>query len=161
MEKNKLMAQRRVEILVGLFLIIAVAAFAFLALRVASWNVGSADASYTLNARFDNIGGLKVRAPVKIGGVVVGRVSDITMDDKSWTPLVKMSILNQYKNLPETSSASILTSGLLGEQYVGIRPGFKTEDIDVLGDNDFIEDTKSAIVLEDLISQFLFSQSED
>lgn len=161
MERNKVLAQRRLEVMVGLFLVIAIAAFAFLAFRVASWSVGSSDDMYTLNARFDNVGGLKVRAPVKVGGVVIGRISDITLSQDDWTPVVTMHINKKFNSLPETSSAAILTSGLLGEQYVGIRPGFKTDDIEDLKDGDFIEDTKSALVLEDLISQFLFSQGDD
>ncbi|MDP5040628.1 MAG: outer membrane lipid asymmetry maintenance protein MlaD, partial [Paraglaciecola sp.] len=110
--------------------------------------------------KFDNIGGLKVRSAVKVGGVTVGRVDSITLSPKDFTPVVSMSISKEYDKFPETSSVSILTSGLLGEQYVGFQPGFEIEGIENLSDGDFIEDTKSALVLEDLIGQFLFSKGQ-
>ena len=132
-----------------------------LAMQVAGMTLGEAGSSYTLYARFDNIGGLKVRSPVKIGGVVVGRVSDIRIDAKTLAPVVAMQIQDSYNQLASTTTASILTSGLLGEQYIGLTPGFMDEEMGttVLKSGDRIEDTKSAIVLEDLIGKFLYSQS--
>ena len=118
---------------------------------------GSSD-TYTVKAEFDNIGSLKVRAPVKVGGVVVGRVSTISLDPKSLLPLVTMSINSKCNQFPETSSLQILTSGLIGEQYVSLIPGFITADDDqMLTNGALIEDTKSAMILEDLIGQMLYS----
>ncbi|MFE8729956.1 outer membrane lipid asymmetry maintenance protein MlaD, partial [Aeromonas hydrophila] len=120
--------------------------------------------TYTLRAHFDNIGGLKVRSPVKVGGVVVGRVSDIVLDPKTQVPEVTLQMEKSAGEFSETSTLSILTSGLLGEQYIGLAPGFTDEEMgtSMLKDGDLIEDTKSAIVLEDLIGKFLYSsQSSD
>jgi phospholipid/cholesterol/gamma-HCH transport system substrate-binding protein len=119
-------------------------------------SIGSGN-TYTLKAEFDNIGSLKVRSPVKVGGVVVGRVSDITLNPESLLPIVSLSINSQYNQFPETSSLQILTSGLIGEQYIGLVPGFIFDDEEMLVDGDTIEDTKSALVLEDLIGQVLYS----
>ena len=132
-----------------------------LALQVAGMTFGEAGSSYTLYARFDNIGGLKVRSPVKIGGVIVGRVADISIDTKTFAPVVTLQIDNRYNQLASTTTASILTSGLLGEQYIGLTPGFMDEEMGttLLKQGDRIEDTKSALVLEDLIGKFLYSQS--
>ncbi|MEP4890110.1 MAG: outer membrane lipid asymmetry maintenance protein MlaD [Aliiglaciecola sp.] len=155
------MTSRKVEVLVGLFVALAIAASLMLALNVASQgSVGQGD-TYTLYAKFDNIGGLKERSSVKVGGVVIGRVEKIKLDPKDFTPVVTLSISTTYDQFPETSSASILTSGLLGEQYVGFQPGFTIDDIENLADGDYIADTKSALVLEDLIGQFLFSKGSD
>lgn len=133
-----------------------------LALKVAGLTFfdGNTD-TYTLYAKFDNIGSLKARAPVKIGGVVIGRVSEISIDAKSFTPKVTMAIESKYKELSDTSTASILTSGLLGEQYIGLTPGFSDEEMgtSLLKNGDTISDTKSALVLEDLIGKFLYGQA--
>lgn len=110
-----------------------------------------------MKAEFDNIGSLKVRSPVKVGGVVIGRVSSITLNPDSLLPVVSLSINSQYNQFPETSSVQILTSGLIGEQYIGLVPGFVFDDEEMLVDGDTIEDTKSALVLEDLIGQVLYS----
>jgi len=117
--------------------------------------------TYKLYAKFDNIGGLKVRSPIKVGGVVVGRVSDISLDEEDYTPVVTLDIDTQYNNFSEATSVSILTAGLLGEQYIGLLPGFMDESVTTLEAGDFIEDTKPALVLEELIGQFLFSQGSD
>ncbi len=154
-------ANRRIELLVGIFIALGVAAMLALSLKVANGSVGSNGESYQLLAKFDNIGGLKVRSPVKVGGVVVGRVEGIRLDQDDFTPVVTLEISEQYNAFPETSSVAILTSGLLGEQYIGLQPGFMDESISTLQDGDYIEDTKSALVLEELIGQFLFSQSND
>ncbi|MBW8189476.1 outer membrane lipid asymmetry maintenance protein MlaD [Neiella marina] len=155
------MQQRRIEIAVGLFVVLAVASLAILSIKVATWGMTGGQDTYTVYARFDNIGGLKERAPIKIGGVVIGRVTGITLESEYYTPVVELRINSRYSELAETSSASILTSGLLGEQYVGITPGFVIDDIAMLTDGDYITDTKPALVLEDMIGQFLYSQSDD
>lgn len=152
------MTSRKVEILVGLFVVLAIAAGLMLALKVVGQGMSGQTETYTLYAKFDNIGGLKARSAVKVGGVTVGRVTSIKLDPEVFTPIVALSISKEYDQFPETSSVSILTSGLLGEQYIGFQPGFSIEGIENLGEGDFISDTKSALVLEDLIGQFLFSK---
>ncbi|WP_026349257.1 outer membrane lipid asymmetry maintenance protein MlaD [Arsukibacterium perlucidum] len=152
------MTTRKIEILVGTFIVLAAAAFFMLALKVANAGVSGSGESYVLYAKFDNIGGLKVRSPIKVGGVVVGRVASIDLDRVYYTPVVKMEINSQYSNFPETSSVAILTSGLLGEQYLGLQPGFIDETVEILADGDSVQDTRSAIVLEELIGQFLFNR---
>ncbi|GAB5381525.1 MAG: outer membrane lipid asymmetry maintenance protein MlaD [Aliiglaciecola sp.] len=155
------MTSRKTEILVGLFVALAIAATLMLAMNVANQgSVGNGE-TYNLYAKFDNIGGLKVRSSVKVGGVTIGRVENIHLDPEDFTPVVTLSISKQYIEFPETSSVSILTSGLLGEQYVGLQPGFSIDDIENLADGDYIADTKSALVLEDLIGQFLFSRDSE
>jgi phospholipid/cholesterol/gamma-HCH transport system substrate-binding protein len=117
--------------------------------------------TYMLKAKFDNIGGLKARSAVKVGGVTVGRVESIALDEDDFTPVVTLAISKDYDSFPDTTSVAILTSGLLGEQYIGLQPGFSFGDVENLGHGDFIEDTKSALVLEDLIGQFLFSRDSE
>ncbi len=152
------MTTRKIEILVGGFIVLALAAFLMLSLKVANSGIGGNGETYKLYAKFDNIGGLKVRSPVKVGGVVVGRVSAIQLDTTFYTPVVTLEISRQYDNFPETSTLAILTSGLLGEQYLGLQPGFLDETVEILVAGDYIEDTKSALVLEELIGQFLFNR---
>ena len=152
---------KKVEILVGLFAAIGIAALLMLSLKVADSGISGNGATYKLYAKFDNIGGLKVRSPVKVGGVVVGRVSDIHLDPEDYTPVVTLDIYTQYDNFSEATSVSILTAGLLGEQYIGLLPGFMDESVETLVAGDFIEDTKPALVLEELIGQFLFGQGSD
>jgi phospholipid/cholesterol/gamma-HCH transport system substrate-binding protein len=133
-----------------------------LMLKVADSQLGGQSESYRLYAKFDNVGGLKVRSPIKVGGVVVGRVTNISLDSEDFTPLVAMDISKQFNNFPDTSSVAILTSGLLGEQFIGLTPGFIDEEENtILAANDHIEDTRSAMVLEDLIGQFLYGNSDD
>jgi len=153
------MLTRKIEVLVGLFLLSGLAAFLVLVFNVANIEVKTGESSYTLYAKFSNIGGLKVRSPVKVGGVVVGRVSGIKLDSSELVPVVELSIDKEFNQFSETSSLSILTSGLLGEQFLGLTPGFVDEDIAMLVDGDRIDDTHSALVLEDLIGQFLYSTS--
>lgn len=155
------MKARKTELYVGLFVALAIAATLLLALKVVNQGMSGDGASYTLYAKFDNIGGLKSRSAVKVGGVTIGRVESIKLDSEDFTPVVVLSISDKYTNLPDTSSVSILTSGLLGEQYLGLQPGFLIEEDAVLQPGDYIEDTKSALVLEDLIGQFLFSKNND
>lgn len=151
------MQNKSLDFWVGLFVLLGAAALIFLALRVGSTNSVSGSDSYVVSAKFDNIGGLKPRAAVKSAGVVVGRITAITFDDNTFQALVSMQMDQRYK-FPKDSSAKILTSGLLGEQYIGIEPG---GDVKTLVAGDKITMTQSAIVLENLISQFLFSKAAD
>ncbi|MCE0555775.1 MULTISPECIES: outer membrane lipid asymmetry maintenance protein MlaD [unclassified Motilimonas] len=151
------MTEKKLHLAVGSFVLAGCFALVLLVVQVAGFSFTQDQGSYTLKAKFDNIGGLKVRSPVKLGGVVVGRVEAISLDAKSYTPVVTLRMDQQYGFYPETSSLAILTAGLLGEQFIGLRPGFMDDDIELLGEGDFIDDTKSALVLEDLIGQFLFS----
>ncbi|MCE9687079.1 outer membrane lipid asymmetry maintenance protein MlaD [Shewanella sp. AS16] len=153
------MSTRKIELLVGLFLLSGLAAFLILVFNVANVEVSSGKSNYSLQASFSNIGGLKVRSPVKVGGVVVGRVSAIELDPVKLVPVVTLTMDKRYNQFPETSSLAILTSGLLGEQFLGLTPGFVDDDVAMLGDGDKIDDTRSALVLEDLIGQFLYSMS--
>ena len=155
------MSQKKVELWVGVFVITAVLSLSILAFSVAGVSLRGEGNSYTLTASFSNVGGLKVRAPVKLGGVVVGRVESISLDVETYMPIVQLAMFEKKGIYPETSSLSILTSGLLGEQYIGITPGFIDEDIEMLADGDIIEDTKSALVLEDLIGQFIYSINKE
>lgn len=154
------MTTRTMELLVGIFMAAAIAALLFLALQVAHKGDTTRGETYTLIAKFDNIGGLKVRSPVKVGGVVIGRVSAIELTGEYYEPTVELQISKKFANLPETSTASILTSGLIGEQYIGLEPGFIDEFVMMLGNGDEITNTNSAMVLENLIGQFLFSQGD-
>lgn len=152
--------QAKIEIWVGAFVLMSILALVMIAFQVSNFSSFKEKPSYQVSALFDNIGGLKVRAPVKISGVVIGRVTDISVDQKSFKARVSMKIDERYNDLPTDSSASILTSGLLGDQYVGIDIGGEE---DVLENGSEIELTQSALVLENLISQFLvkFSDSGD
>lgn len=155
------MESRNTHLAVGMFVILGIVAMLFLGLRAANTSAVTTGETYKIYAKFDNIGGLKERSPVKVGGVVVGRVSAISLDGAYYEPLVEMTISKQYSEFSDTSSVSILTSGLLGEQYIGLNPGFIDDTVEMLGDGDYIYDTKSALVLEDLIGQFLFGQGND
>lgn len=138
---------------VGFFVIVSIAALALLAIKVSNVNDISNINSYELIAKFENVGGLKVRSPVKVGGVLVGRVHEIGLD-KDMTPLVRMRIEKKYQAFPTETSAMILTAGLLGEQFISLSPGGNEE---ILKDGDRIKDTQSALILEELIGKFLFS----
>ncbi|MBQ4832787.1 outer membrane lipid asymmetry maintenance protein MlaD [Pseudoalteromonas sp. MMG010] len=182
------MNSRKLEILVGFFVALGILAFAMLALKVANSGIAGTGETYSLNAKFENIGSLKTRAPIKVGGVVIGRVESIYVHPKEFVPVVNMTIDAQYLcRFSDTSSVSILTSGILGEQYLGINPVIAPESAEkrclgedivsteqdqaiddlfgvqskALGDGDTVSDTKSAIVLEELIGQFLFNQSSE
>ncbi|WP_394249429.1 outer membrane lipid asymmetry maintenance protein MlaD [Vibrio profundi] len=148
---------RKLELWVGSFVLAGICAILVMIFQVADVKGLGSNNTYILKATFDNIGSLKVRSPVKVGGVVVGRVNSIELDAESYLPVVSLSIDGQYSQFPDTSSAQILTSGLIGEQYISLVPGFVFEDEEMLADGDFIEDTKSALVLEDLIGQVLYS----
>lgn len=148
---------RKTELWVGSFVLAGICAILVMIFQVADVKGLGSGNTYTLKAQFDNIGSLKVRSPVKVGGVVIGRISDISLNPETLVPVVSLSINSLYNQFPETSSVQILTSGLIGEQYIGLVPGFVFEDEQMLKDGDFIEDTKSALVLEDLIGQVLYS----
>ncbi|MBN2866441.1 MAG: outer membrane lipid asymmetry maintenance protein MlaD [Thiotrichales bacterium] len=149
--------QLMVEIWVGAFVLMTLVSLTVIALQVSNFNSWKAQSSYQVSALFDNIGGLKVRAPIKISGVVVGRVSSIGVDPVSYKAKVTMDIFSQYNDLPIDTSGSILTSGLLGDQYIGLVIG---GDEEVLANGDQLDLTQSAIVLEDLIGQFLVKFSD-
>jgi len=146
------------DLWVGIFVAIGIGALFVLALKVGNasttFNTG---ATYSIVAEFDNIGGLKVRAPVKSSGVVVGRVDDIQLDGKKFTARVTMNIDKRYE-FPKDSSVSILTSGLLGEQYLGLEAG---GDSVMLKDGEIVKLTQSAVVLEKLIGQFLYNKAAE
>jgi len=142
---------------VGLFVILGFVALLFLALKAGNMSTFSFQPTYQVKMRFDNIGGLKASAPVKSAGVTVGRVKSITFDDHTFQALVTLDLDQQYQ-FPSDSSAKILTSGLLGEQYVGLEPGGSEQN---LKSGDTITMTQSAIVLENLIGQFLYSKAAD
>lgn len=151
------MNQSRHDVWVGLFVLIGAAALLFLALKAGNLLSISFDSTYPVTAKFDNIGGLKPRAAVRSAGVVVGRVESITFDDQSFQARVTLELQSRFK-FPKDTSAKILTSGLLGEQYIGLEPGY--QDVD-LAANDAIASTQSALVLENLIGQFLFNRAAD
>jgi phospholipid/cholesterol/gamma-HCH transport system substrate-binding protein len=152
------MMSKKIELMVGFFVALGIAALLMLSLKVANSGMSGGGDTYNLFAKFDNIGGLKVRSPIKVGGVVVGRVSNISLDDDDYTPVVTLNIYSEYNHFSEATSVAILTAGLLGEQYIGLQPGFMDDSLEILQPDDYIEDTKPALVLEELIGQFLFSQ---
>ncbi|MCE9660256.1 MAG: outer membrane lipid asymmetry maintenance protein MlaD [Burkholderiales bacterium] len=151
------MGRKSVETLVGVFVLLGMLGLLFLAVKAANLSSFGGGDTYTLVAYFDNIGGLKVRAPVRSAGVTVGRVSAITLDAKRYQGAVRIEI-DRGVQFPSDSSARILTSGLLGDQYVGIEPGAQEKNF---APGDEIRQTQSAVVLENLISQFLFSKAAD
>lgn len=151
------MQRSKNDLWVGLFVLIGAAAVLFLALKSANLLSLNFDTAYKVTAKFDNIGGLKPRAAVKSAGVVVGRVESISFDDKLYQASVNLEMQSQYI-FPKDSSLKILTSGLLGEQYIGISAGADEKN---LAAGDVIKQTQSAVVLENLISQFLYSKAAD
>lgn len=150
------MQSKTIEVAVGLFIALAVAALLMLAMKVSDITGIGEDKGYRISASFENVGGLKVRSPVSVAGVRVGRVAAIAYDPSTYEAVVEMSINPAYNQLPTDTSASILTSGLLGEQYVGLEPGGMDE---ALKEGDRIKLTQSALVLERLIGQFLFDKA--
>ncbi|OAI13391.1 MULTISPECIES: outer membrane lipid asymmetry maintenance protein MlaD [Methylomonas] len=145
------------DTLVGLFVACGIAALFYMALQVSNLGTYTSDDSYTVIARFQNSGGLKVKSPVSIAGVRIGRVSAITLDRESHESVVEMRIEAKYDNLPEDSGASIYTAGLLGEQYINIDPGSSDS---FLKDKSKLDITSSAIVLEEMISKFMMNKAE-
>jgi phospholipid/cholesterol/gamma-HCH transport system substrate-binding protein len=151
------MNRNGIEALVGFFVLLGIAALVFLSLKAANLSSFNGGETYTLTAKFDNIGGLKARSPVRSAGVTVGRVASITLDPKTFQGVVKLD-MQKAVQFPADSSARILTSGLLGDQYVGLEAGGDEKNF---APGDTIKQTQSAIVLESLISQFLFSKAAD
>lgn len=152
-----MLSRKALDLLVGAFVLLGIAAVLFLALRVAGSSVIRNGAGYTITASFENIGGLKARAPVKSAGVVVGRVVAIQFDNQTFEAAVTMEVDSKFQ-FPRDTVAKILTSGLLGEQYVGLAAGGDTVN---LKEGDTVKMTQSAVVLENLIGQFLYSKAAD
>jgi len=150
------MGRKGIETLVGLFVLLGLAGLVFLALQAANLGSNRGGATYTVQARFDNIGGLKPRAPVRVAGVTVGRVASIGVDPKTFQGVVTLNIETAYQ-FPKDTAAKILTSGLLGDQYIGLEPGGDEAN---LAAGDTIAQTQSAVVLENLIGQFLTSRAD-
>jgi phospholipid/cholesterol/gamma-HCH transport system substrate-binding protein len=151
------MSKRNIEVLVGLFVLLGMLGLVFLALKAANLgNVGRGD-TYAVSARFDNIGGLKARAPIRTAGVVVGRVKEISLDPKTYQGVVTLEIDRRYQ-FPKDTAAKILTAGLLGDQYVGLEPGGDEKN---LAPGDALPQTQSAVVLENLIGQFITGKAAD
>src|SRR5487761_664190 len=144
---------RTIEISTGFFIILGFASLLFLATKTSNIQAYGDTSGYTVTASFTNVGGLKVRSPVTMAGVNVGRVTEIRLDPRTFSAIVSMQIGQRYNQIPDDSSASILTSGLLGEQYVGLTPGGSET---FLKNGSKIQFTQSAIILENLIGQFLF-----
>jgi phospholipid/cholesterol/gamma-HCH transport system substrate-binding protein len=151
------MSKRGIEILVGLFVLLGLAGALFLSLKAANLTTFGESKGYMLSAKFDNIGGLKPRAPVRSAGVTIGRVKHIALDPKTYQGVVTMEIDNDVR-FPKDSSAQILTSGLLGDQYIGLEAGAEDKEL-VAGD--VIRQTQSAVVLENLIGQMIFNKAAD
>ena len=151
------MAKRNIEILVGLFVVLGLLALVFVALKAANLTSFSNGQTYVLTARFDNIGGLKARAPVRSAGVVVGRVTSISLDPKTYQGVVTLAVDQRFQ-FPKDSAAKILTAGLLGDQYIGLEPGADEKNFAA---GDTIAQTQSAVVLENLIGQFLTGKAAD
>ena len=151
------MNRTTIDLWVGIFVALGLGAIVFLSLKVGNLASFKTDEGYHLDARFDNIGGLKVRAPVKSAGVVVGRVEKIRLDPKTYEAIATLRIEPTYQFTKDTI-ASILTSGLLGEQYLGLEPGGDTA---TLTDGDLIAKTQSAVVLEKLLGQFMFGKAAE
>jgi phospholipid/cholesterol/gamma-HCH transport system substrate-binding protein len=151
------MNRSTIDLWVGIFVVMGFVALIFLALRVGNLASFSTGQTYKVEAKFGNIGGLKVRAPVKSAGVVVGRVVDVRFDNESYEAVVLMDIEQGYQ-FPRDTTAKILTSGILGEQYVGLEAG---GDAKMLAGGDRLRLTQSAVVLENLISQFLFNKAAE
>ncbi|RMH22726.1 MAG: outer membrane lipid asymmetry maintenance protein MlaD [Gammaproteobacteria bacterium] len=147
-----------IEVMVGLFMAFGMAALLVLAFRVSEpVFLSSEDDTYNLTARFENIGGLKVRSPVKMGGVKIGQVADIQFDQERYEAVVTLRIYKQYNKLPVDTSASIFSAGLLGEQYISLEPGSAFE---YLKDRGEISLTQSVLIIEQLLSQFLYNMAD-
>ena len=151
------MQRSKIDVWVGLFVLIGAVSILFLALQSANLLSLSFEKTYRVTARFDNAGGLKPKAAVRSAGVVVGRIESITFDDTTFQANVQLALETRYA-FPKDSSMKILTSGLLGEQYIGIEPGGDERN---LGEGDLVTQTQSAVVLENLIGQFLFNRAAD
>jgi phospholipid/cholesterol/gamma-HCH transport system substrate-binding protein len=151
------MSRKLLDLWVGFFVLLGFAALLFLALRVGNLSSGNFAETYQLTAKFDNIGGLKVRGPVKSAGVVVGRVTEIRFSPETYEAVTTLTIDGRY-HFPKDTFASVLTAGLLGEQYIGLDAG---GDEKMLKNGDIVAKTQSAVVLEKLISQFMFNKASE
>lgn len=151
------MSRKLLDLWVGFFVVLGFAALLFLALRVGNVSSANFADTYQLMAKFDNIGGLKVRGPVKSAGVVVGRVTEIRFDPQTYEAVATLTIDSRYR-FPKDTFVSILTAGLLGEQYIGLDAG---GDEKMLNPGDVVVKTQSAVVLEKLISQFMFNKASE
>ncbi len=149
---------RTVDLGTGLFVLLGLSALLFLTTQTSGLGSYLSTAGYSVTARFDNVGGLGVRAPVTMAGVTIGRVEGIEFDSQQFKAIVTLRIGPSYDQIPEDSDASILTSGLLGGQYIGLNPG---GSLDVLRDGSEIELTQSAIILEDLVGRYLLRAGDD
>lgn len=149
------MQRATLDLWVGIFVVAGLGALLFLALKVGNMTGFDSGASYTVKAEFENIGGLKPRAPIKSAGVVVGRVSDISFDNASYEAVVSMKLDSRFK-FPRDTSAAIMTSGLLGEQYIALEAGGEEK---MLAEGDSLKLTQGAVVLENLIGQFLYNKT--
>jgi len=150
------MKRTTLDLWVGVFVVLGIGALVMLAMKVGNLGTYNVSETYQVSAYFENIGGLKPKASIKSAGVLVGRVTSITLDVERYEAKVEMSLDQRYK-FPKDTYASILTSGLLGEQYIGLMPG---GDEDVLHNGEQIKKTQSAVVLEDLIGKFIFNQAD-
>ncbi len=150
--------QRNLEILVGGFVAIGIVALFFLALQVSNLSAVSSSDGYNVEARFDNIGGIRVKAPVTMAGVNIGRVTNVAFDKETFEAVVTLTIDQQYDQIPDDTFAKIFTAGLLGEQYIGLDAG--GSDI-YLKEGSRLQLTQSALVLEEVIGQFLFSKAQE
>ncbi|HEU5280686.1 MAG TPA: outer membrane lipid asymmetry maintenance protein MlaD [Gammaproteobacteria bacterium] len=153
-----MLPQRLIESLVGLFVIMAVVALSVLAFKVSGLTNLFPEKTYIVTADFEDIGGLKVRSPIKIGGVQIGEVNQITLNPTTFKAVVSMAIKDQYNDIPDDSSARILTAGLLGDNYIAITPMYNTT---FLKNGSVIQFTNSAMILEKLIGQFIYKLSGD
>jgi phospholipid/cholesterol/gamma-HCH transport system substrate-binding protein len=151
-------SSNQVEIAAGIFLLLGIAALIFLAVEATDSGGVKTGESYKVNASFTNIGGLKPKAPVKMAGVTIGRVASIELDQESLEARVVLGIDRRYADLPSDTSASVLTAGILGDQYIGLEPGGAP---DALADGDRILLTNSAVVLEQLIGRYIFNAEEE
>ncbi|MDH3513769.1 MAG: outer membrane lipid asymmetry maintenance protein MlaD [Gammaproteobacteria bacterium] len=150
--------RKSLELWVGLFVAAGILALGMLAFKVGNLSTADVTDGYQIRANFDNVGGLKVKAAVTMAGVRVGRVTGISFDNKKYQAVVTMDVDGKFKIIPNDSSASILTSGLLGDQYIGLEPGGAE---DYLKDGDVIRTTQSALVLEKLVGQVIFNKANE
>lgn len=150
--------QHRIDFIVGLFVIAGLIAFAVLAFKVSGLTSMAEEDVYHVTAEFTNVGDLKIRAPVAVGGVTIGRVTDITLDPATFKAVVSIEIEKKFNNIPIDSTANIFTAGLLGANYISLTPGFEEEP---LKEGSRIENTNQALILQNLIGEFMFNMKKD
>ncbi len=149
------MSKLRLNLLVGIFIILGTVMFFIMAFKMSNFSSYSGRNTFTITAIFDNIGDLKIRAPITISGVSIGEVDNITLDNQTYKAIVRLKINNDFNNLPKDSTAKILTAGVIGANYIELVPGYSDSN---LTNGDIIYDTQPAIVIENLISKFLYSR---